>query len=223
MKHHAAVWGYVRMNYSGGIMIDDIVNIIYQYYLIRIASNILTEKEQISLLDLLFDKLKTQNRNKNMKPIDISLLFRASENEFDGTKYKEICYGKKSTFAVIQNEFDHVFGGYASIALGADRNSVQSIDPNAFLFVIRPLVKCYGFISGKENDQNAVYSYVNDAGPVFGTGEDIWVGSQCNNKADNGFAIGDTFEIDPNDWCDCKYNSKSFTLKEYEVFSIKIM
>ena len=72
-KQKCTVYGYVRMNYDGDNMIDDIINIIYQFYLIRIASNILTNEEAMAFMNLLFDNLRKQKGNENINTIDTKL------------------------------------------------------------------------------------------------------------------------------------------------------
>ena len=76
-RQRDTVYGYVRSNYTG--FITDIIEIIYQFYLIRIASNILNSNEEASLTNLLFDTLETQKENKNITSITTKLLYRASE------------------------------------------------------------------------------------------------------------------------------------------------
>ena len=109
-----AVYGYVRQNYEADNMIDDIVNIIYQYYLIRLASKILNVEEQSSFIDFLFDELKQQKENKNMNLINAKLLYRASDHEYLGSKFHELCHDKGATITIIHNEYDHIFGVYLS-------------------------------------------------------------------------------------------------------------
>ena len=47
-EHEATVFGYVRLNYDD-IFPEDIINIIYAFYLIKIASNVLNSKEKSAL------------------------------------------------------------------------------------------------------------------------------------------------------------------------------
>ena len=58
-RSKVVVYGWIRGNYKG-IFLDDITDIIYQFHLIRINSNILSPTEQVSLFNLLFDQIKQQ-------------------------------------------------------------------------------------------------------------------------------------------------------------------
>lgn len=78
-KQHDAVYGYIRLNYNGDDMIDDVINIIYQYYLIKIDSKILSLEKQMTLLDLVYNQPKSQEDLQYLESIDTELLFRASE------------------------------------------------------------------------------------------------------------------------------------------------
>ena len=79
---------------------------------------ILSEKEQESFLNLLFDTIKQQKLNSNskstIKSMDITLLFRGSEHDYDCNKFHKYCDDKGPTVTVIHNHLNHVFGGYIS-------------------------------------------------------------------------------------------------------------
>ena len=129
-RQRDTVYGYVRRNCTAQNMINDIIEIVYEYYLIRIASNILNAQEQASFLNVLWNALKQQKGNENIKSINTKLLYRASENEYSATKFHELCTDKGATITIIHNEYDHIFGGYVSKSWM--KHEVD--DPNAFLF-----------------------------------------------------------------------------------------
>ena len=112
------VFGYVRTNYET-LIIDDIINIIYDYYLIRIASKILNVEEQSLFMELIFHRLKQQSENTDIKNIDTKLLFRESDYAtLDHTnkciKFQELCTGEGPTISIFHNNVDHIFGCYIS-------------------------------------------------------------------------------------------------------------
>ena len=91
-KQRDTVYGYVRLNYKDGDMITDVIKIIYQYYLIQIASNIITQQEQTEFMDLLFIEILKQNGNENLKLMDTKLLYRASEQKYSASKFHEFVH-----------------------------------------------------------------------------------------------------------------------------------
>ena len=208
----SAVYGWIRENYEG-VFLDDITDIIYQFYLIRINSNILSSDEQIELYNLLFDRKKTQKNNHNIKSMDTKLLFRGSEHGFDRKKFHEICDNQGPTVTIIHNENDHVFGGYVSISF--DKDAGKADDPTAFLWIVRPIVKVYGLTDEYSNGESALWNspYF---GPKFGRGEDLWVGGSHNGCHPTTFEF-DATELTGSTDVDDFY---SFDVKEYEVFSV---
>ena len=51
---------------------------------------------------------------------DIKLLFRASEHEFEGLKFHELCDGHAPTITIIKSNFKNIFGGYTNIPWSSD-------------------------------------------------------------------------------------------------------
>ena len=56
VRQRHTVYGWIRENYAGSFL-DDIINIIFIFYQIKLNSNILSADEQDSLLNLLLDAL----------------------------------------------------------------------------------------------------------------------------------------------------------------------
>ena len=88
-----SVHGWIRENYNDEFL-EDIIRIIYEYYLIRIDSKILETNEQISLTNLLFDRLQKEKKNENIKDLNLDLLFRASEHDFKAAEFHNKCTDK---------------------------------------------------------------------------------------------------------------------------------
>ena len=63
MEHRQmyTVYGYIRMN-QNQLFPMDIIQLIYQFYLIRMDSKILDSTEQILLFDLLYNTLKKKTK-----------------------------------------------------------------------------------------------------------------------------------------------------------------
>ena len=229
MEHRLrkAVDGWIRENYDQAFL-DDISDIICDFYLIRMESKILTSSEQMELLDLIFNKL-TKANGKDIKSIDAKLLYRGSEHQFDNSKFHELCDNKGATITVIHNDCDHIFGGYVTKCWTSDTDwresyEPQIVDSTAFLWKIRPYKKVYGF-KQDETEYNAIYCGKHN-GPVFGKGSasDLWISA---NGQHNG-CVSTTFEFEVMEFSgksdhEMISNSKPycrFDVKEYEVFSL---
>ena len=183
-----AVYGYVRLEY-GDLFIKEIIDIIYEFYLLYIGSNILNSEEEESLINLLYDTIKSQKGYEKIKSIQTKLLFRASEHDYNSRKFHELCDGQGATVTIIHNEHDYIFGGYISESWPKILKYGEKWSPdwNAFLFVIRPNCKCFEL---KEEHKNSDYKEViySDItyGPVFGEGCDIFITDRCHENKFNG-------------------------------------
>ena len=220
-----SVFGYVRLNYNG-IYPNDIIQIIFQFYLIRIHSEILNSKEQSSFLDLLYKELTKQKGKGNIKEINTKLLYRASEHDYSADVFHALCGDKGPTICIIHNEFDRVYGGYANVSW-KDGQSIKD-DPNAFLFSIRPSVKAYGLTEEHKNGDQVIWSYPG-YGPSFGGGSDMWVSDKCNQMVIDGAQPNNgtspiSFNFKPGDLCGGTrtqgQNIHFCVVNDYEVFQI---
>ena len=183
--------------------------------MIKIDTKILTIHEQSELMNLLFGELKKQKGNENVKWMDTSLLFRASEHDFKQSKFHEICDNKGSTFVVYHNEHNHVFGGYTSKSWDVQKYAVD--DPNTFLWMIRPHAKIFNLVESHSDGSNAIWSD-EGFGPTFGA-PDIWT-----SPDDSG--VGSyIYSFDPKEVSGAELDSNgeyTFVMKEYEVFQISL-
>ena len=217
------VHGYVRQHFEELFPVD-VVKIIYGYYLLHITSKILSSDEQISLLNLLWDRLKTHKENKNVNSFDTQLLYRASDNEYSAQKFYELCSNKGANITIIHTEYDHIFGVYTSKSWGGRRT-----DQNAFVFLIRPKVKIYEFKSDKKDGEGAIWNAGRHYGPIFGSGGDIWIVDKCNVSTGNGChnKFHASFDFDPEELSGAKLNETwqeySFKVMDYETFAIDIL
>ena len=224
-RQHKTVYGYVRNNYHSIIPID-IIKIVLLFYIIRINSNILTSSEQSSLLNLLFENLN--KKNKNIKSIDTKLLYRASEHAYSAAKFHECCDTKGPTVVIIHNEYDHVFGFYASTSwMKCNLRNRESGDMNAFIWSVRPNIDAFHLKEGMDKGTKVIWSW-RRYGPILGKGNDIWICNECNEKTGSGCALRDScsFKFDAvkltGAELDDRFKTCKFIVKEYEVFSINI-
>ena len=215
-RHNCVVYGYVRMNYKEDNMVDDIIGIIYEYYLLKIVSKLLTSNEEIALRDLIFTALKKQKDNKNMTEFDAKILYRASDNDYSSSKWSELCYDKGSTLTIIHNGNNYIFGGYASKSFSDDAED----DPNAFLFRIRPTLKLYPLSKSYKEGAGVVWS-IDGYGPIFGATAELYIADACNKSAHNECYDGtDTAE------CAFDFNAEELTganRNEHDVCAFKVL
>eukprot|EP01084_Bolivina_argentea_P173852 301158_1 len=201
------VQGYIRLNYSKQFT-KAMVKLINTFYLIPMNSQICDSTEQTLLLSLL---------NPNISAIN--LLYRASDHGFSAGAFHDFCDCKGPTIVIIHNEFGYVFGGYTSISWNCKYS--QLTDPNAFLFVLRPTVKCFSLSSKERNGENVLWCD-NRYGPTFGKGCDLFVSDGCywNSRS---CVFPRSFQFSPYELCGGYGNGQEtqFSIADYEVFQIK--
>ena len=223
-KQRLTVYGWIRENYDKQFL-DDIINIIFIFYRIKLDTKILTQKEQESFYKFLFDSLKAQKMNQNMKSINTKLLFRASQHNYNSNAFHKYCDNQGPTITIIHNEHDYVYGGYANKSWFTSYSAKYMTDPNAFLFGIRPSIK---YIPLKEKNKSGEFALATTSGygPAFGRYGDIWIGEDCNIKKSSG-TFPDTFQLTSAEsgvvnLCGQTISASNFRIKEYEVFSVCI-
>ena len=201
------------------------VPIAIKYLMQKFADNIigcrlLTVKEDIDLFDVLTEKLW------NDDPLKFHLLYRASEHEFDPSKFHELCDKKGATLTIIKTECGKIFGGFLSRSWTSREKCVA--DKNAFLFFINPdkaliidddpkFPLVFEIKKDRDSIDTAAYDYP-DHGPSFGW-DDITIdnqyvhGSYHNRESMTSYNYSG-LKVKP------IYNSK-FKMSEYEVFQIE--
>ena len=217
-----SVYGYVRKHYDG-LFITDITEIIFQSYLIEIESNILSSDEKLSLMNLLYNTLKQQAGNNDIKYIETALLYRASDNDFDGDKFHDLCDEQGATISIFHNEHSHIFGGYTSKSWPKGSWAV-SADPNAFLFMIRPNLKFVALREEHKEDRDIISS-ISTQGPTFGNGWDIYIEHKVNGEIEGG-GRSISFDFSQTEMCGGTFLGEHllihhrYKVTDYEVFSI---
>ena len=85
------VYGYVRINFKGQNVIDDIIQIIYQYYLWSLDSVILTDQTDINILrNLVLPKFLSI---LNLQDFNLRLLYRNSRDGNSVKSFHKYCNG----------------------------------------------------------------------------------------------------------------------------------
>ena len=213
------VYGYVRMNYANMCPFD-IISVIYQFYLLRIESNILDSQQQINLLNLLYDTIKGQKGNENINTMETKFLFRASDHGYEGNIFHQYCDDKGPTLVIIRNEYDHIFGGYTTKSWKKVNNKYKIHDPNTFLFTVKPEIEMIGF-KYPEKKFNVIWSNPGH-GPILGIG-DIVVKNRCNKSQWGCFIRSSSFKFDAEKLSGGKENAYKKVwnkIMDYEVFGV---
>ena len=228
LEQRNIVFGYIRLNYDSEYP-DDIINIIYAFYLIRIASGILDLKEQSALINLLYNRLKKDKEYENIKSIETELLFRASENEYDGDKFHTACDNKGPVLLIVETEYDHVFGAFLSKSWNG---RIAAKDENAFLYIIRPTMEIFEQKKEPKKVRSRVVWGYHGYGPIIGNGADIWIYNQCHlkkNQRESGCQnkTRTTFDFNPMVLSGAQESNEydnycEFVVREYEIFHLDI-
>jgi len=190
-----------------------LTKIIIKYTIINFDSKILSSKEKIRLKSLLYNKIGN---------FTTELLFRASEHNFNSDTFHKKCDHQGPTLVIVQNEYDHVYGGYSNISW--DINSQTRIDPSAFLWCVRPQIKFFGFKKSERVGQQAMWNY-EGYGPLYGKGNDLWITNKCNENKNSGYGSGQTFKCKGQDYGAKEemlnlHNQCYCVIREYEVLKI---
>lgn len=178
--------------------------------------NYLAKLLQINSLDELTSKL--------------FLLYRGSENNFDASKFHELCDGKGPTIVLVRSTNKQIFGGYATASWNSDNK--HSNAPGSFLFSLSKQTK-HEIIKGKEG---CVIVGLKGDGPTFGGysfnigcygGHDLLISHNCNLNTISYSQLGNTYSLPYNlnfHSNEAKTyfsgsNSYKFQVEEYEVYS----
>ena len=221
-RQELTVHGYVKRNYKQNIPIE-IIEMIYKFYLLFFDTKIMNDDEQLSLVNLVWNELKKHDNCKDMRGMNFDLLYRASENEYSATKFHQKCDEKGATITIAHNnEYDSIFGGYASESWPKTSLMTRIKDPNAFLFTIRPKAKVFGLVDKYKDGADAITSHIN-YGPVFGIGTDLYIGDECNKGNMTNASRPKTYEFNRKEFLGADdEQSTYFLVDEYEVFTISV-
>ena len=204
---------------------SDIINIIYSFYSIKMISNIMSIKENFSFMDLLFNRFKQQSIN--IKSIHTKLLYRASDHFRWIFNAYDLFDDEAPTITIIYNEHGHIFAGYTSISWNQDKQTflTKETDPNAFLFIFRPIIKCFEYNGDNKNHQqhqDGINCLIDNYGLTFGTGLDIQIDNDM--VMEYGMKGRDnpvSFEFCASEMFGCM-NNVHFNVLNFEVFSVVI-
>ena len=132
-KMHLITGCFVREQYeqqeNAQEVPNDIKQMITAFSTKIFNTKILSMKQDYELLQLLSKQLMDVNQR------NIKLLFRASEHDFSGKKFHEICDDHGNTLTIVESNFGNIFGGYTYHRMA---NSIQ-INKNHFYIYYMPI------------------------------------------------------------------------------------
>lgn len=90
-----------------------------------------------SLITKEFEDIKLLIDSLN-KPKSFKLLFRASQHNFESSKFHQLCDGKENTLTLIKTEFGKIIGGFTPLAWESKNPAEIVEDPSekSFIFSI---------------------------------------------------------------------------------------
>lgn len=142
----------------------------------------LSIQEDMSLLAMLSKQLKFNIQR-------ISILFRASENNFEAKQFHSICDNSKSPkIVIIQSQWGNIFGGYTSQSFKQPApGKYFKKDNDAFLFLCRSddanIQSLCPLIFKVRSDAKKYAICCDDkTGPCFGDGWDVHIGDKCATR-----------------------------------------
>ena len=122
------------------------------------------------------------------------LIYRGTRDGFDASSFHRLCDYKGPTVTLIKSVGDCVFGGYSYVSW--DSSSGYTESPNAFLFVFVSTGLGTTPFRGSifQNSGHAIFAH-SGYGPTFGSGHDLFIGSNSNSNADSYINWGGTYEL----------------------------
>jgi hypothetical protein len=144
---------------------------------------------------------------------NMSLIFKASENEFSAEKFHEACDGLSPTLVLVKDTEGNIFGGYNSIPWRSKNYGINQYDKkrNNFLFSLDKK-RLYHI-------KTPTYSvdFDKNSGPCFG--EDLKLTDKCNVNLNSSF-LGKNYKKDLERDVNSVTNKNLFYVNEYEVFHL---
>lgn len=125
---------------------------------------------------LVFEQLDYLKKILN-QPKKLTLLYRASENNFRAEAFHKNCDGVADTVTIVQTEHGKIIGGYSKYSWSSYEGQVNNEQKETFLFSLS-LKEKMSPVTGK----NLIYRDRN-RGPSFGdarVGSDLKLSDRCN-------------------------------------------
>ena len=152
----------------------------------------------------------------------MELLYRGTRDGSESNIFHNKCDNKGPTICLCQNEKGNIFGAYSSISWTSDGNYHAAAN-GSFLFT---LTNIHNTVPTKyPNTQNYNYAVYHDSGygPTFGGNHDLYISNNYLNNNSSYCSLGYSYPDvlgQGNSIFSGDVNTKSFKLKELEVFKL---
>jgi len=152
------------------------------------------------------------------------LIYKASKDGFDATKFRSVCSNKGPTITVVQSSNGYIFGGYTPLPWSSNNN--YAYNASSFIFSFK---NANGTQSVKLDNNgpyhSSSYSIYNGSsyGPTFGGGHDFYLCSGCNSTNSSYSNLGHSYSLPGFTYGTSQIQSYlagsyNFTTTDYEVF-----
>ena len=109
-------------------------------------------------------------------PEDYELLFTASEHNFSAAAFHERCDDIEDTIVLIETDNGKMIGGYTHYPWTSPENAEPVNDPDCKAFIFsQDMMDIF-----KPQNGNSLIVRWKNAGPIFGSGHDIFISDGCN-------------------------------------------
>jgi hypothetical protein len=154
-----------------------------------------------------------------------SLLYRATRNGFSSGVFHSKCDGKSNTLTIFKaKESSYIFGGFTSVSW--DRSKKHKSDQNAFIFSLTNKDNTPLKMKIDSNEHKYAIRCHPKFGPIFGSGDDIFIADNANISKSNYSRLGHSYKhpqyaFGTNEAKTFLAGSNRFQLDEIEVYQIE--
>ena len=153
-----------------------------------------------------------------------SLLYQGSRDGFEATDFHSHCDYKRNTLTIVKSTSGNIFGGFTNAQWNP--NEPRQFGNIAFIFSLvnkenKPLL-----FEKTSNDRNCSIYSLNQRGPIFGGGYDIYISDSSNTNSSSYSNLG--FSYTHPEYTNGSDRTKtilagthSFQVEEIEVFQMQ--
>jgi hypothetical protein len=153
----------------------------------------------------------------------LDLLYRGSRDGFGSSVFHNRCDGRSRTVTIVETAKGFVFGGYTPLAWKSSPGEYAADDSlKSFVFTLK---NGHGIapkrFSLKSDGRTSAIVCSSRYGPIFGSGNDFYIGNNANTGPLSGTNFGDSYANDTGVGSTFLAGESAFTVKEIEVFQVR--
>jgi hypothetical protein len=159
---------------------------------------------------------------KDLESKEWTLLYRGSRDGFSGSAFHTKCDGHSTTVTYIETTKGFIFGGFTPVAWDSSNSDRADNSGQSFLFSLK---NPRGSVEQKFSLSDPTFAIrcISSYGPTFGGGHDIHLSDGCDTNTtsytDFGYSYANPTGIEGKS---VLAGERNFTVKEVEVFSIRL-